>query len=228
MAALERAVARLLPRGRLPASARRRIARQVRSRLVDTLHGLGYARAAVQVTERQPGADTSFVVLVARVTEGPRFRIGALDVTGVGPQIRLQALRRVRLRSGQLFDGADLRRSRAGIATVLADRGHAFVQVTVVRVPHARKPLLDVTFRVRPGPRVKVGRIVVQGASPTGALLVRRALLLRRGSAYHRTTLVQALARLRRTGAFQSLRLTESPLAPALVQLTVTVVEAQP
>jgi outer membrane protein assembly factor BamA len=72
-----------------------------------------------------------------------------------------------------------------------------------------------------------VVRIVVRGATASGARLVRRALLLRRGSRYHRTTLVRALARLRRTGAFKSLRLTESALGKKRVKIVVTVVEAK-
>jgi len=205
LAALRVAVAPILPKGRLVAARRRVVARRVQGRLQRTLRELGYHRATVQVTEHQPGVHTSFVVLRARVREGSRFRIGALDVTGVGPALRLKTLSRVLLRSGQFFGAGDLRRSTASVATVLADRGHAFVRIKVRQTPHKSRPLVDVTFHVRAGPVVKVGRIVIQGASPTATRLVRRALLLRPGSRYHRTTLTNALARLRRTGAFKSL-----------------------
>lgn len=226
--ALRRAVAPILPSGRLSPARRRAVGVKVQRRLGRVLRGLGYFRATVAVTEHQPGAHTSFVVLRARVREGARFRIGALDVTGVGPAIRLKALSRVKLRSGQFFDAQELRRSTDSVATVLADRGHAFVRVVVGRTPHKSRPLADLTFHVRPGPVVKVGRVVILGASVTGARLVRRALLLRRGSRYHRTTLVRALARLRRTGAFKSLKLTESPLGKKRIKIVVTVVEAKP
>ncbi len=223
-AALRRSVAPLLTAGKLSASQRRGVAVRVQRRLLRTLRGLGYFRAAVRVTEYQPGAHTSFVVLRARITEGKRHRIGALDVSGVGPQLRLKGLAVVRLRSGQFFDAGDLRRSSDAVATVLADRGHAFVRVSIKRTRHKRQPLIDLTFHVRPGPVVKVGKIVVRGASATGTRLVRRALLLRRGSRYHRTTLRRALARLRRTGAFKSLKLTETALGKKRIQITVTVV----
>jgi len=226
--ALRRAVAPILPSGRLSPARRRAVAAQVQQRLGQTLRGLGYLRATVAVTEHQPGAHTSFVVLRARVREGARFRVGALDVTGVGPALRLKALSVVKLRSGQFFDVADLRHGTDAVARIFADRGHAFVRVTVRRTLQKSRPLADLTFGVRPGPVVKVGRVVVLGASVTGARLVRRALLLHRGSRYHRTTLVQALARLRRTGAFKALRLTESPLGKKRVKIVVTVVEAKP
>ncbi len=228
LAALRQAVAPILPSGRLSASRRRLVVRKVGVRLQRALRGLGYLRATVRVTEHQPGAHTSFVVLRVRVAEGKRFRIGALDVTGVGPAIRLRALSGVKLRSGQFFDAGDLRRSTAGVATVLADRGHAFVRVTVGKILHKSRPLMDLTFGVRPGPVVKVGRIVVLGASATGTRLVLRALLLRRGSRYHRTTLHRGLARLRRTGAFERLRLTESALGKKRVKIVVRAVEAKP
>jgi len=230
LAALRKAVAPMLATrsGRLSVVRRRRLIARLQGRLRQTLRELGYFRAAVQVAEYRPGEHTSFVVLRAQVQEGPRFRIGALDVTGVGPAVRLKALSRVKLRSGQFFDDADLRRSSDAVATVLADGGHAFVRVTVRRTPHKARSLVDVSFHVRAGPVVNVGRIVIRGASVTAARLVRRALLLRPGSRYHRTTLVHALVRLRRTGAFKSLRLAESPLGKKRIQLVVTVVEAKP
>lgn len=223
--ALHQAWARLLPRGRLSDARRRKAAADVRQALERTLRAMGYLRAAVRVTEHRPGTHTSFVVLRAWVREGRRHRIGALDVAGLGPTLRLKALSAVRLRSGQYFDAADLLKSSDAVATVLADRGHAFVRVTVGKTPHKRQALLDVIFRVKPGPVVKVGRVVVKGASFTGARLVRRALLLRRGSVYHRTTLRRALRRLRRTGAFERIGLQERPLGKRRVQLTVTVIE---
>jgi hypothetical protein len=90
LAALRQAVAGILPQGRLSAARRRLVAGLVQARLQRTLRGLGYFRAAVRVTERQPGSHTSFVVLRARVREGSRFRIGALDVTGVSPAVAAQ------------------------------------------------------------------------------------------------------------------------------------------
>jgi len=228
LAALRQAVAPVLPSGRLSAAHRRRVARQVEVRLQRALRQMGYFRATVRVAEHQPGTHTSFVVLRAQVLEGKRFRIGALDITGVGPALRLTALSRVMLRSGQFFNARDLRRSVDSVATVLADRGHAFVRVKVTQTVHKGRPLLDLSFGVRPGPVVRVGRIVVLGASVTGVGLVRRALLLRKGARYHRTTLVRGLARLRRTGAFKSLRLTESALGKKRVKIIVQVVENGP
>lgn len=225
---LQRGLAHAIPRERLSAARRSRVAAHVRRRLERTLHAMGYLRAAVRVTEHRPGNHTSFVVLRAWVREGRRFRIGALDVTGLGPKIRLKALVAVKLRSGQYFDASDLLMSSRAVATVLADRGHAFVRVTVGKTPHKRRALLDVIFQVKTGPVVKVGRVVVQGASATGVRLVRRALLLRRGSVYHRTTLRRALLRLRSTGAFKLVKLQESPLGKKRVALTVTVVEKKP
>jgi outer membrane protein assembly factor BamA len=228
LAALRQAVAPAFVRGRLSPPRRRKVARRVAVRLRRALRQMGYLRATVRVTEHQPGAHTSFVVLRARVKEGKRFRIGALDVTGVGPAIRLKALSRVKLRSGQFFDTGDLDRSTDAVATVLADRGHAFVRVTVGQTPHKRQSLIDLTFGVRPGPVVWVDRIVILGASVTGARLVRRGLILRSGARYHRTTLLRGLARLRQTGAFKTLRLTESALGKKRVKIVVRVVEAKP
>ncbi len=228
MSDLLRAVRPLLPAGPQAAARRRAVMARVKGRLMLALRELGYLAATVRIAERQPGEWASFVVLRALVREGHRFRVGALDVTGLSPVLRLRALAHVKLRSGQYLLGADLRRSAEGVATVVADLGHAFVKVKLIKTRHRSKPLLDVTFSVSPGPLVNVGRVEVRGASPTASLLVRRALLLHRGSRYHRTRLRQALARLRRTGAFKAITISEAPMGKGLVRLIVSCVQARP
>ncbi|MFH2006913.1 MAG: POTRA domain-containing protein [bacterium] len=223
---LQKAVSGLLPKGRVDASRRRRAASDVQRALARTLRGLGYLGATATVTEFRPGNHTSFVVFQAVLQEGSRYRIGALDVTGVSPTLRLRAMAQVRLRSGQFYDQQDLDRSRDTVGTVFADLGHAFVGIAIQLRAHPTSPLVDVTFHVTPGPTATIAALRVRGVTTTAAILIRRALLLRVGSHYHRTTLRKGLARLRRTGAFRALHLTETRRGPRKVELLVTAREA--
>ena len=158
----------------------------------------------------------------AAMTGGPGVRVGALDVTGLAPDDRLRALGRLVLRSGHALRAEELRRSREAVADLLGDRGHAFVRVDARRRSHPEGRLVDVTFHVTPGPVVRVGAVRVRGASRTGRLLARRALILRVGDRYHRSRLRAALRRLRRAGTFRRVRLQEKRLGPRRVALIVT------
>jgi outer membrane protein insertion porin family len=214
-----------LTEGRRPAVVRSRRVELARARVEEHLRDRGYLSARVTAREVRPGEEARFVVLELDVHEGYRYRVGALDVVGVGPEDRFEGLRRVVLRSGVLISAADLRRSREALGDLFGDRGHAFVTVTPRLVAHADAPVVDVSFRIHPGPLVTIAAVAVTGASRTGEQLVRRALLVRPGSAYHRTGLRHALERLRRSGAFRRVELTESAQGSRQVKLLVTVVE---
>ena len=224
-ASLREGLRRLVPRGRLSVTRRRQVARSVRDACLKALRDRGHLGAAVTVTEFRPGLHVTFVILRAHIQEGPRYRVGALEVTGTDAPHRLRALSQVTLRSGQVLGLRGLRQSQAAVATVFADEGYAFAKVSVRRRLHAGAALVDLTFHVQRGVKVRIGQVQVSGVSRTAALLIRRALLLFQGSAYHRTTLVQALKRLRRTGAFRDIRLREEPLGKSGVKLIVTATE---
>jgi len=222
---LQRMAKKIVPRGRLSATERARVARRLQLRLRDRLQDLGFLAARVSVRERRPGPNTSFVIFVATVTEGHRLRVGALDVTGVSPADRLRALHRLPLRSGQILGAGDLRQGRTAVATAFADRGHAFVRVQLKPRIHGGGHLVDLTFFVRPGPVARIAAIRIRGASPTGRLLIRRALILRPGDRYHRSRLQGAIERLRRTGAFEHIRWSEARVGRNRVALDVQVTE---
>ncbi len=222
---LQRVAKKVVPRGRLSAAQRARVARQVQRRLRERLQDLGFLAARVSVRERRPGPYTSFVILEAFVTEGHRLRVGALDVTGVSPADRLRALHRLPLRSGQILGAGDLRQGRTAVATVFADRGHAFVSVQLKPRIHADGRLVDLTFYVRPGPVARIAAIRIRGASPTGRLLIRRALVLGPGDRYHRSRLQGSIERLRKTGAFEHIRWSEARVGKDRVALDVQVTE---
>jgi outer membrane protein assembly factor BamA len=223
--ALQPLIKQVVPRGRVRAARRERVARRLKAALVRWLRGRGFGKAAVSVREDRPGDHTSFILFRVHVSEGPRSRVGSLDVTGVGPGDRLRALSQLTLRSGQFYRLKDVRRSRRAVADLFADRGHAWVKVRILRRLHPGGRRLDLTFHVIPGPVATVGAICVRGASATGALLVQRALLLDPGDRYHRSRIRSAVRRLRRTGAFAKVRWREQRSGPRKVTVIVEVSE---
>jgi outer membrane protein assembly factor BamA len=226
--ALAPVIERVVPRGRATAARREKVARRLRAALQRWLRGRGFGQARVTLREDRPGGHTSFVLFRVRVSEGPRSKVGALDVTGVGPGDRLRALQRLSLRSGQFYRQKDVRESRQAVADLFADRGHARVQVTLRRQVHAGGRRLDLTFHVRPGPVLTVGAIRVRGASSTGERLVRRALLIEAGDRYHRSRIRSGVRRLRRTGAFSRVRWRERPMGAKQIAVIIDVTERPP
>src|SRR5262249_12418760 len=117
----------------------------LRSQLVASLHGAGYAYGKV---EGQVDVDrdrhTATITLTAR--PGPKVRFGKTTVEGNGNIPARALLNRVTWREGDVFDPRDVSTTQG--------RLYAFGVFSSVRLelPEAPTPEADVRILVRPGP----------------------------------------------------------------------------
>jgi outer membrane protein assembly factor BamA len=95
-----------------------------------------------------------------------------------------RATRIARLRAGDPLWPSRLDRAARDIGLALAQRGHleALVQPQAVRVPGGA----DAVFRIHAGPRVRVGRALVQGADAVADLRLDLHVRPRRGEVFRR------------------------------------------
>ena len=101
-----------------------------------------------------------------------------------------------RLRAGEPLWPSRLERAARDIALALARRGHleALVEPEVARVPGGA----DAVFRVRAGPRVRVGRSRVEGAEDAAALRLDELARPRPGEVFRREKAESARDAMRR------------------------------
>jgi outer membrane protein insertion porin family len=108
-----------------------------------------------------------------------------------------RAGRIARLRTGDPLWPSRLDRAARDIGLALAQRGHleALVEPQAVRVPGGA----DAVFRVHAGPRVRVGRAVVEGAEAVPGLALDAQTRPRPGEVFRRATAEAARDAVRRT-----------------------------
>ena len=93
---------------------------------------------------------------------------------------------------------------------------------TANRLTHS----VDVTFDVKEGPRVYVGRINIVGNTETLDYVIRRELLLTEGDAYNRVLVDRSKLQVRALGFFKDVDITQTPGdAPDRTDLQVKVTE---
>lgn len=161
------------------------------------------------------------------VDPGPPFRFGTARVAPLAAETELPAEFRpgAPAESGAVASAVDV------AITAWRDTGHAkaFVASEAVVADHAGRRL-DADVRLDPGPRLRFGRLEITGEQRMREQRIRKIAGLPEGETFSETELRRAETRLRRTGIFSSVALSEDEAvtAPDLLGITATVVEQKP
>jgi len=165
-------------------------------------------------------------ILVA-VAPGPRFAFGRTALGPLAPETRLPEA---------FAPGQPARSTVVGEAVDTAtlawrEVGHAKVAIASedVVADHARTTL-SADIRLDPGPVLRFGPVTVTGQDRMRERRILKIAGLRYGETFSQTELDRAAQRLRRTGVFRSVTLTEGdyPVSGDLLPIGITVIEEKP
>lgn len=129
---------------------------------------------------------------------------------------------------GDAFKMSQVRGVMQAITDLYSDRGYAFVNV--VPLPHTMPDtkIVDLTFAIDKGDKVRIGRINITGNDPTFDKVVRREILVNEGDLYRGSLLRASKSRLERLGYFETVDIS-TPRGAAENELDVNVqVKEQP
>ncbi|WP_254216363.1 autotransporter assembly complex family protein [Tabrizicola sp. TH137] len=209
-------------------------ARAEYGRLLGALYGAGHYSGVISV--RVDGREAAGIapldapdridVIEVRVEPGPAFRLSEARVAPLAPGTVLPKGFAV----GQPAPSGIIREAAAAGVNGWRDQGHAKAGVAGQEVVanHA-DATLAARIALEPGPRLRFGPLAVTGAERMEVRRVVKIAGLPEGEVYSPAELNRAAQRLRRTGVFKSVTLTEGDvLAPDLLPITATVVEEKP
>jgi translocation and assembly module TamA len=161
------------------------------------------------------------------VDPGPAFRFGTARVAPLPPGTKLPET----FRTGAVAESAEVSSAVNVAIAAWRETGHAKAAVASedVVADHAAQRL-DVNVGLQPGPRLRFGRLEITGEDRMRERRIRKIAGLSEGETFSETELRRAEARLRRTGIFASVALTEDEAIspPDLLGVTATVVEQKP
>ena len=183
----------------------------------------GREAAAIPALE----APTAISTIRVEVDPGPPFRFGRAQIAPLAPGTELPAA----FRSGAPAESGAVASAVDVAIKAWRETGHAkaFVATEDVVADHAARQI-DADIGIGPGPRLRFGRLEIVGEERMREARVRKIAGLPEGEAFSETDLRRAETRLRRTGIFASVALTEDEkiTAPDLLGITATVVEQKP
>ncbi|MCG8589337.1 MAG: outer membrane protein assembly factor BamA [Proteobacteria bacterium] len=184
----------------------------------------GYLQVEVGEPEVIP-SEEGLAIAVA-VTEGPRFSVGGLEVTG-DDTLDLAALRdKLRLESGEIFNRSYLTEDVEELERHYTDRGFYFASVNPNTRIDEENRTVDVRFVVEKGPLYFVRKVNVSGNTTTVDPVIRREMRVVEGQLYSARALQVSERRVRNLGFFEDVtfepKTTEDP---SQLDLDVNVVE---
>ncbi len=179
-----------------------------KSRLRAQLIEKGYAAAIV--TEEESGEPQSAKVTF-KIVPGSLTTIGSVTLEGApSPENRSEsAVIELLTREQAPFRNADVARDRTALLSSLRDDGYVEARVEVTTDFSDDRSSVAVVFLVIPGPRVRVGRILIVGLEDTRPTVVLRESRLSEGDFFSYQKILDTQSGLSATGLFTQVQIRE-------------------
>lgn len=193
-------------------------------KLVSFYHNHGYLEA--KVGEPQVVQDKEWLYLTFTVEEGPRFRVGTVDIKGELISDKQEILDLLSIRDEEYLSRQQLRNDVLRITDYYAERGYAFADVRPTMNKSTSGLRVDVTINIAKSDLVYINRIAIKGNTRTRDNVIRRDLSIEEGGVFNSKALRTSNQALQRLSFFEEVTITPEPtLNPSQMDITIDVKE---
>jgi len=188
----------------------------------------GYMNAVVDTLVRREGRD---VYVTFRIYEGDPVRLAALEVLSLDSILDVRRLKRdLPLQVGDPFNRALFQASADTIVSRLKNLGYPYADILRSYDVDVAALRAVATLEALPGPRMRVGQVLITGAEKVDTATVRRMLSVRAGDWFRQDRLYLTQRDLYGLGMFRSVNValadTTPPAGDSTVRVLVRVAEA--
>lgn len=168
----------------------------------------GYQDAKVnpKVDDHHGGeADHYFVTF--QIEEGPLTTVRRMSLEGVDETTAATLRSFLLTNAGQPYSAARARSDQDSILTYLADKGHNHADVSWQESPVPGQHQVDLTYRIEPGVREEIQRIILMGNRYTRTGVINRQLALRDSEPLRQSDVLDSQRRLYDLGVFNQVQI---------------------
>ena len=109
--------------------------------------------------------------------------------------------------TGDWFKLSTMQVALQEVSDLYGDQGYAFANVVPITETDEESGVVDVTFDIQRGDKVRIGRIDITGNDPTFDKVIRREIPINEGDIYSGSALKEARSRLERLGFFEEVKI---------------------
>jgi outer membrane protein insertion porin family len=179
----------------------------------------------VQVSEPEVEVDPDGIMVRVEIEEGPRYKVGLVDVLGDDTLDTAGLLEAIELTPGATFSRTLLSDDVERLRKRYADRGFYAARVRPRTDVDPDALTVDVIFEVEKSNLFFVDWIRVSGNTRTRDGVVRREVSLAEGDLYSDSAINRSRARVRRLGHFEEVSVETQQIDDQSVGITIDVVE---
>ncbi|MCK4626207.1 MAG: outer membrane protein assembly factor BamA [Phycisphaerae bacterium] len=186
----------------------------------------GFLDAAVDC-RKEFSADKKKVVLVFVIDEGPHYSVRNTVFHGNKVFSSDEIRRKLKLLSGEYYNGLTLSRDLASIRNSYGEIGYIEANVSV-KTRYTDKPgLIDLVYTINEAQQFRVGQIDIRGNDVTKMNVIRRQLRLDPGQLYNAVAAEESRRRLMETRLFGKVTITPYGDAPGVRNAVAEVTETK-
>ncbi len=146
----------------------------------------GYADFNVPSAIAELSEDNKSFILTFTLEEGPRYKIGDINITSEIPGVDTARLYKdLEVSKGDWYNATDIEKSIAEMTDTLGKKGFAFVDIEPELDRNMADNVVNLNFIVHESERIFVNRINITGNSRTLDEVIRREFRLEEGDAFN-------------------------------------------
>ena len=180
-------------------------------RIIQLYNDHGYVQARVEKSEIDVDREKARATIRIVVVEGPRFKVGGVDVTGNSLLPQEEIRKRIQLRSGDVFARSKLRDSVTGVVELYSAIGRASADVSPNTMQDIPNRLVNIVFEIVEGPETYVERINIAGNTRSEEKILRREIPMAEGDLFTSQKLARAKQRLTNLNYFDKVEAKTAP-----------------
>ena len=192
-------------------------------RIVAFYNNQGFLEAKVGEPQIRQEKEWLYVKFV--VEEGPRYRVGTVDITGDLLDSKEKMLSLVEIRKQEFVSRQQIRDDILKLTDYYSEAGYAFASIRPATEKSA-DDRMNITFRITKGNLVYIDRITIKGNTRTRDNVIRRELRIAEGGVFNSKALRESTQALQRLMYFEEVNITPEPsLDPDRMNVVVDVKE---
>jgi outer membrane protein insertion porin family len=162
----------------------------------------GYLRAKVGEPEITYERGVGLIITI-QIIEGARYKVNEVKIEGdlIEPEEKL--LKKVAINKEEFFSRKVVRADILALREVYADAGYAYAEVGPYVNEDDQKHLVDISYKVSKGQKVRFERINITGNTQTRDKVIRRELEVVEGEVYSGEGIRKSNQNLQRLGYFE-------------------------
>lgn len=164
----------------------------------------GYAEARVADPEIE--YEDEWIYIKIKVNEGPRFKMGKVDLQGDFIRPKDVLLESVNINKETYYKRDTIREDVLALTDIYADKGYAHADIFPEISPDPEKLVVDITFHIKQNEPVYFEKINIHGNTKTRDKVIRRELKVYEQELYSSYRLKRSVSDLHRLDFFEDIK----------------------